>query len=73
MLDGQVRFGVDVQNPFNQTLLTGYNAVLVSPVFGKPNSGLNGHRVDLSLSYSFGSSHKCMHDSEMISPIHASA
>ena len=53
LLDGRVRFGVDVQNLFNETLLNGYNRVLVSPVFGQPNSALNGRRINLSLSYSF--------------------
>ena len=53
LLYGSISFSVDIQNLLNHALLTGYNGVLVSPVFGEPYSGLDGRRVDLSLKFAF--------------------
>jgi hypothetical protein len=46
-------FGLEVENMFNHTNLSGYNGVLTSPTFGTANRALGARRVGLSLSFNF--------------------
>ena len=53
LVGGQVVLGVDAQNLLNNSRLIDYNGILISPVFGEPNRGLDGRRIEVSLKFNF--------------------
>ena len=46
-------FSVGIRNIFNHTNFRGFNGVLTSPNFGRPNSAFEPRRVEASLRFSF--------------------
>jgi hypothetical protein len=55
--DGRRRYNLmisaNIENLFNHTNFAGFNGVLPSPLFGKPNRALSARRVELGLRFSF--------------------